>query len=69
MTSREAILAAVRSNLPAPRAMPPLPLFERAAHSLLDDFAAALTRMGGKLAKAQSSADLQQLIGSLFPQS
>jgi L-lactate dehydrogenase complex protein LldG len=69
MTSREVILAAVRANLPAPRAMPQVPVFARPSQSLLDDFAAALTRMGGTLAKPQSSADLQQLIGSLFPQS
>src|SRR5262249_25021774 len=51
------------------RAMPQVPAFERASQLLLDDFAAALTRMGGKLAKARTGEDLQQLIDSLFPQS
>jgi L-lactate dehydrogenase complex protein LldG len=48
--------------------MPQVPTFPKIAHSVVDDFAAALTRMGGKLAKAQTSADLQQVVGSLFPQ-
>jgi L-lactate dehydrogenase complex protein LldG len=67
VTSRDAILGAVRANVPPSRPMPQVPAFAKIAHSLVDDFAAALTRMGGKLAKAQSSADLQQLVGSLFP--
>jgi L-lactate dehydrogenase complex protein LldG len=68
VTSRDAILTAVRANVPPSRPMPQVPTFAKIAHSLVDDFAAAFTRMGGKLAKAQSSADLQQLVGSLFPQ-
>jgi len=68
VTSRDAILSAVRANAPPLRPMPQVPAFAKIEHSLVDDFAAALTRMGGKLAKAQTSADLQQLIGALFPQ-
>jgi L-lactate dehydrogenase complex protein LldG len=69
MTSREAILAAVRSNQPAPAtALPQLPIFEKTSHSLLDDFRDALVRMGGKFAEAQNSGALDGLIGSLFPQ-
>jgi L-lactate dehydrogenase complex protein LldG len=67
VTSRDAILSAVRANVPPSRPMPQVPTFPKIAHSLVDDFAAALTRMGGKLAKAQTSADLQQVVGSLFP--
>ena len=47
MTSRETILAAVRANLPSPApALPEIPLFERTAGSLLDEFQEALARMG-----------------------
>jgi L-lactate dehydrogenase complex protein LldG len=69
MTSRETILAAVRSNQPASgAAIPQVPLFEKTSHSLLDDFRDALVRMGGKFAEAQNSGALDGLIGSLFPQ-
>ncbi len=69
MTSREAILAAVRSNQPAPGiALPRVPMFEQTPHSLLDDFRDALLRMGGKFAEAQTGAALDGLIRSLFPQ-
>ena len=69
MTSREAILAAVRSNQPAPAtALPQIPIFEKTSHSLLDDFRDALLRMGGKFAEAQAGAALDSLIRSLFPQ-
>jgi L-lactate dehydrogenase complex protein LldG len=69
MTSREAILTAVRSNQPTPgTALPQIPIFEKTLHSLLDDFRDALLRMGGKFAEAQTGAVLDGLIGSLFPQ-
>jgi len=69
MSSREAILAAVRSNQPAPAiALPQVPSFAKASHSLLNDFRDALIRMGGKFAEAQAGAALESLIGVLFPQ-
>ena len=69
MTSREAILAAVRAKAPASRApVAELPLFEKPSHSLLDDFRDALIRMGGKFAEVETGAALDGLIGALFPQ-
>ncbi len=68
MTSRDAILAAVRANQPAPApALPGIPLFERPQESLLDDFREALVRMGGKLAE-KDGGNLDGLIRALFPQ-
>ena len=68
MTSRDAILAAVRANEPrlAP-ALPDVPRFESTTRSLLDDFREALLRMGGKFAP-KSGEDLGEFIRSLFPQ-
>ena len=69
MTSREAILAAVRAKAPTSRAaVAEVPLFENPSHSLLDDFRDALIRMGGKFAELQDGGDLDGLIGSRFPQ-
>jgi L-lactate dehydrogenase complex protein LldG len=69
MSSREAILTAVRSNQPAPGiALPQVPNFAKASHSLLNDFRDALIRMGGKFAEVETGAALDGLIGALFPQ-
>jgi L-lactate dehydrogenase complex protein LldG len=69
VTSREAILAAVRAKAPPSRApVAELPLFEKPSHSLLDDFRDALLRMGGTIAELQDGAGLDGLIGSRFPQ-
>ena len=69
MTSREAILAAVRAKAPISRApVADVPLFEKPSHSLLDDFRDALIRMGGKFAETKPGADVLALINSLFPQ-
>jgi L-lactate dehydrogenase complex protein LldG len=69
VTSREAILAAVRAKAPASRApVTEVPMFEKPSHSLLDDFRNALIRMGGKIAELQDGAGLDVLIGSRFPQ-
>jgi L-lactate dehydrogenase complex protein LldG len=69
MSSREAILAAVRSNQPAPGiALPQVPNFAKASHSLLDDFCDALSRMGGKFTEPQTGTAFDDLIGSLFAQ-
>lgn len=67
MTSREAILAAVRQNQPAPaRPVPAVPLFERTSRPLLDEFMDNVLRMGGKLTPARNG-DLDALVRSLFP--
>ena len=68
MTSRDAILAAVRANQPTPAPpLPEIPLFATAAGSLLDHFQEALLRMGGKFVARQSGDDLDGFVRSLFP--
>ena len=58
MTSRDAILAAVRANEPAPApALPDVPRFESTTRSLLDEFREALLRMGGKFAPKERAAE------------
>jgi L-lactate dehydrogenase complex protein LldG len=69
VTSRDTILAAVRANLPSPApALPEIPLFERTAGSLLDEFQEALVRMGGKFVDERSGKNLDGFVRSLFPQ-
>lgn len=67
MTSREAILAAVRANKPAPALpIPAIPLFERTSRPLFDQFQENLLRMGGKLAPPLEGG-VDALVQSLFP--
>jgi L-lactate dehydrogenase complex protein LldG len=68
MSSRDEILARVRKNQPAPQPLPPIPTFEAGGRSLLEDFKAALVRMGGKLAGAPADGDLDALVRRLFPE-
>ena len=69
MSSRDAILAAVRANQPAPApAIPTIPVFERTAHSLLDEFRENLTSMGGKLAPALDAGGLDAWLRAQFPE-
>jgi len=68
VSSRDAILAAVRTNQPASTPpIPAIPLFERASRSLLDEFQENLTSMGGKLAPALEAGGLDALVRALFP--
>jgi L-lactate dehydrogenase complex protein LldG len=68
MTSRDAILAAVRANQPAPTPpIPAIPLFERSSRSLLEEFQEAVVSMGGKFAPALDAGGLDGLVRSLFP--
>ena len=68
MTSRDAILAAVRANQPAPTPpIPAIPPFERTSRSLLEEFQEALMSMGGKCAPAPDGGGLDALVRSLFP--
>jgi L-lactate dehydrogenase complex protein LldG len=69
VTSRDTILAAVRANQPTPApALPEIPLFERMARPLLEDFREALLRMGGKFAERPNGKNPDAFICSLFPQ-
>jgi L-lactate dehydrogenase complex protein LldG len=68
VTSRDAILAAVRANQPTPALpLPQIPPFATAAGSLLDHFQEALLRMGGKFVTRQSDDDLDGFVRALFP--
>ena len=67
MTSRDAILTAVRGNQPAPVPLPAVPLFEEAAQPLLERFKETLISMGGKLAPTADARDVDALVRSLFP--
>jgi L-lactate dehydrogenase complex protein LldG len=67
MSTRDDILARVRKNQPAPQPMPSVPTFDAMAGTLLEDFKAAVARMGGKLADAPADGDLDALVRRLFP--
>jgi L-lactate dehydrogenase complex protein LldG len=68
MTSRDAILAAVRANQPAPTpSIPTIPQFERPSRSLPEDFRQALLSMGGKFVPEGDGKPLDELVKSLFP--
>ncbi len=68
MSSRDAILAAVRVNQPAPTPpIPAIPVFERTAQSSLDEFRENLTSMGGKLAPALDSGGLDAWLRAQIP--
>ena len=67
MSSRDDILAQVRRNLPPALPLPPIPAFPASGGSRLDEFKAALTRMGGKVAEAPADRDFTALVRKLFP--
>jgi L-lactate dehydrogenase complex protein LldG len=67
MSSRDDILARVRKNQPPARPLPMVPTFDTADSSALENFKAALVRMGGKLARAPADGDLNALVRRLFP--
>ena len=67
MTSRDAILAAVRANRPAPVPLPAVPLFDESTQPLLERFKETLISMGGKLAPTADGRDVDALVRSLFP--
>jgi len=68
VTSRDIILAAVRTNQPTPAPpIPVVPLFEGTSRRLLEQFEEALISMGGKLAPKLDGQDLDALMQSLFP--
>jgi L-lactate dehydrogenase complex protein LldG len=67
MSSRDDILARVRKNQPPPQPLPAVPTFDAIAGTLLEEFKAAVLRMGGKLADAPADGDLNALVRQLFP--
>jgi L-lactate dehydrogenase complex protein LldG len=67
MTSRDEILARVRSNQPAPRPLPALPAFERQTKTPLATFKTNLLRMGGKFVEMSTSANFEAMLRGLFP--
>lgn len=66
MTSRDHILAAVRASRPPAVALPEVPTFGGGTDALWERFAAALLRMGGKLAEAPAGSG-ESAVRSLFP--
>ena len=68
MTTRDAILAAVRANQPAlAPPIPAIPLFERTSRPLLEQFQETLMSMGGKFVPALDARGLDAMVRSLFP--
>ena len=67
MSSRDDILAQIRKNQPPPVPLRPVPAFAAGTGSKIDEFKAALTRMGGKIADAPAEGNLDGLVRKLFP--
>jgi len=68
MNSRAHILARVRRNQPAWRALPEIPSFERPLADPWAAFAKALARMGGSVAVPPEGVALDAFIRARFPQ-
>lgn len=68
MSSRELILARVRRNQPAWRALPAIPSFDRPVAEPLAAFGAALARMGGTLVEAPPPDQLDAFIRARYAQ-
>lgn len=68
MSSRDAILVAVRAKQPAARALPEVPLFDAEyMGDLVPRFAMALEKMGGRWLEADASVPLATQIRLLYP--
>jgi L-lactate dehydrogenase complex protein LldG len=68
MTARTDILGRVKSHQPTARELPPWPAFaEGSGAGRFADFAAALERMGGKVAEAPADGDLSTWLAERFP--
>ncbi|MBV8468407.1 MAG: LUD domain-containing protein [Burkholderiaceae bacterium] len=67
MNSRHAILNRLRQAQPAARDLPAIPLFDTARLNTVDDFRAALARMGGIWREAPANGGPEALIAELFP--
>jgi len=68
MSSRDQILARVRRNEPAWRALPEIPSFERPIADPWAAFGAALARMGGSVAVPPEGVALDAFIRARFPE-
>ena len=66
MSTRDELLARIRSQAPAARALPALPAFAAPVPTLAA-FRAALERMGGRWAEPPADGDVQALLDSQFP--
>jgi len=68
MSSRSEILARIRRNQPAPRALPEMPRFDAGASTTaIERFKAGVLRMGGKFVEPPADG-LDALVARLFPQ-
>jgi L-lactate dehydrogenase complex protein LldG len=67
MSSRDDILARVRSNQPAPKPLPALPAFDRESKVPLATFKANLLRMGGKFVEIPATVSITTILQGLFP--
>jgi L-lactate dehydrogenase complex protein LldG len=66
--SRDAILAALRANAPAPAVpLPAIPTFDKNLPSLLDSFRSAFEVLGGTFVAWTPGTDLNARIAELFP--
>jgi L-lactate dehydrogenase complex protein LldG len=68
MSTRDDILARVRSRQPAAQPLPALPLFAPDPRPLLAQFKAGLVRMGGKFVDGPGTEGVDALIRRLFPE-
>jgi L-lactate dehydrogenase complex protein LldG len=68
MSSRDDILARVRSNQPAPRPLPALPAFDRESKAALATFKTNLLRMGGKFVDLPANGNITKILPGLFPE-
>ena len=67
MSGRDEILARIRRNQPAPRALPAIPMFDTGSSPTIDAFKSGLLRMGGRFVDAPKDGDLDVCIRGLFP--
>ena len=68
MSARDDILGRVRRHAPSAHALPELPPFARGLGTgTFADFAAALERMGGKLAEPPADGSLEAWLAARFP--
>jgi L-lactate dehydrogenase complex protein LldG len=67
MSTRDDILARVRSKQPAPQPLPDVPLFKADPRPLLEQFKAGLVRMGGKFVDSAGAGDADAVVRRLFP--
>ncbi len=68
MSTRDDILARVRSRQPAAQPLPDLPLFKPDPRPLLAQFKAGLVRMGGRFVDGPGAEGVDALIRRLFPE-